>query len=142
MDWWGYTYRERNKQDGTAGKPPAVFFVPMTKYRAKKTTVDGITFDSKKEAARYGELKLLEKAGKIRNLELQKRFELIPTQKAAGERTERAVYYIADFCYDEFNSGLNAWLPITEDCKGVRTREYILKRKLARWVLGISVRET
>lgn len=116
--------------------------MPMTKYRAKKTVVDGITFDSKKEAARYRELKLLEKAGKIRNLELQKRFELIPVQRAAGARTERAAYYIADFCYDEFNSGLNAWIPVVEDCKGVKTREYVLKRKLLRWIHGISIRET
>ena len=112
------------------------------KYRARKTVVDGITFDSKKEADRYRELKLLEQAGKIRGLELQKRFELIPAQKAAGERTERAACYVADFCYDERSEALNCWYAVVEDTKGVRTRDYILKRKLMRWVHGISIRET
>lgn len=115
--------------------------MPM-KYNAKKTVVDGITFDSKKEAARYRELRLLERAGKIRNLELQKKFELIPPQRDAGRLAERAAYYKADFCYDERSDELNAWLPVVEDSKGVRTRDYILKRKLMLWVHGIRIRET
>lgn len=112
------------------------------KYKARKTVVDGITFDSKKEAARYRELKLLEWAGKIRNLELQKKFVLIPAQRAAGRLVEREVCYKADFCYDERSDELNAWLPVVEDYKGAKTRDYILKRKLMLWVHGIRIRET
>lgn len=127
--------------EGPPGEIPGGIYFPM-KYNAKKTIVDGITFDSKQEAARYRELKLLERAGKIRNLELQKRFELIPPQRDAGRLAERAAYYKADFCYDERSDELNAWLPVVEDCKGVKTRDYILKRKLMLWVHGIRIRET
>lgn len=127
--------------DKAARGNPGRYLFAM-KYRSRKTVVDGITFDSKKEAARYQELKLLERAGKIRRLELQKRFELIPPQRAAGRLAERAAYYKADFCYDELCGELNAWLPVVEDCKGVKTREYILKRKLMLWVHGVRIRET
>lgn len=116
------------------------------KYKSRKTVVDGITFDSRKEAARYQELKLLERAGKIRSLELQKRFELIPPQRAAGRLAERAAYYKADFCYDELCGELNAWLPVVEDCKGYKRGEsyrlFVLKRKLMLFVHGIRIRET
>ena len=58
------------------------------KYRSKRTVVDGITFDSKKEANRYCELKLLEKSGEIKNLELQKKYILIPAQRIDGKLIE------------------------------------------------------
>ena len=89
------------------------------KYSAKKTIIDGIKFDSKAEAERYRELKLLERAGKITALKRQVKFELIPKQA-----DERAVYYIADFTYEV------AGETIAEDVKGYKTKEYIIKRKL------------
>ena len=97
----------------------------MSKYKSKKMVIDGITFDSKKEAYRYCELKLLEKAGKIKDLELQHKFELQPSFKKNG-RTIRAVYYIADFTYFDLERMKN----VVEDVKGFRTKEYLLKKKM------------
>ena len=97
----------------------------MSKYRSKKAVVDGITFDSKKEAERYCELKLLEKAGKIKDLTLQYKFELQPSFKKNG-KTFRAITYIADFTYLDLERMKN----VVEDVKGYRTKEYQLKRKL------------
>jgi len=105
------------------------------KYHAKKTELDGITFDSKKEANRYAELKLLERSGAIHNLQRQVRYELIPAQKKDGKTIERACHYIADFVYED--SGKT----VVEDVKGYRTKEYVLKRKLMLQVHGIEVRE-
>ena len=103
----------------------------MTKYKAKKVEIDGITFDSKREAKRYCELRLLEQAGEIIELELQKKYELIPKQDG-----ERAVNYFADFVYKD-KSGAE----IVEDTKGVRTPDYVIKRKLMLWRHGIKIRE-
>lgn len=111
------------------------------KYGAKKVTVDGIQFDSKKEANRYCELKLLERCGAITDLELQKEFELIPAQRIDGNVIERAVKYKADFVYKE-NGKI-----IVEDVKGYRDpssagyAKFVLKRKLMLHVHGIRVRE-
>lgn len=106
-----------------------------SKYRNKKTIIDGITFDSKKEARRYSELKLLERAGQIDTLTLQPRFTLIPTQRRADGKAERSVVYIADFMYRE-NGAF-----VVEDTKGVRTPDYVIKRKLMLKEHGITVRE-
>ena len=95
-----------------------------TKYHNKVTVRDGHIFDSKKEAQRYTELSLLEKAGIITQLELQKDFELIPKQKG-----ERAVKYIADFYY--YDNEKNRF--VAEDVKGMKTQVYILKRKLFKY---------
>jgi hypothetical protein len=103
----------------------------VSKYGARKVAIDGIVFDSKAEARRWGELKTLEKAGVIADLRRQVQYEIIPKQK--GER--RAVY-TADFVYREGGQ------EVVEDVKGVRTRDYILRRKLMLWVHGIRVRET
>lgn len=111
-----------------------------SKYKSKKTVLDGITFDSKKEAARYSELKLLEKAGAISNLELQREFILVPTQKENGKKgkvIERAVKYKADFCYTDNETGEF----VVEDTKGIRTDKYIIKRKLMLYVHGIRIKE-
>ncbi len=89
----------------------------MTKYRAVKEIVDGFTFASKHEAKRYRELKLLERAGQIRGLELQPRFPLVVNGK-------KICTYVADFVFHEDNRR------IVEDAKGFRTRDYIIKRKL------------
>lgn len=105
------------------------------KYRNKKTVIEGITFDSKKEAKRYGELRLLERAGEIDTLTLQPKFTLIPTQRRADGKAERSVVYIADFMYRENGQF------IVEDTKGFRTPDYIIKRKLLLQVHGITVRE-
>lgn len=91
------------------------------KYHAKKTIVDNIVFDSKKEADRYCELNLLVRAGKISDLRRQVTFELVPKQS-----DERAVKYIADFVYLDNNTGKT----IIEDVKGYRTKEYVIKRKI------------
>lgn len=103
------------------------------KYNNRKTETDGITFDSRKEAQRYMELKMLEKAGEITDLELQKRFELVPKQQG-----ERPVVYVADFVYRDARSGAL----IVEDTKGCRTKEYIIKRKLMLYRYGIKITET
>ena len=96
----------------------------MSKYNARKTILDGIKFDSKKEARRYKELKLLEKAGEIKNLQLQPRFTLQESFIHQG-KTERKITYIADFMYEEKNGQI-----VVEDTKGYRTDVYKLKRKL------------
>ena len=105
------------------------------KYHAKKTELDGITFDSRKEAQRYAELRLLERPGAIHNLQRQVRYALIPAQKKDGKTIERACHYIADFVYEENGK------TVVEDVKGYRTKEYVLKRKLMLQVHGIEVRE-
>ena len=95
-----------------------------SKYRSKKVKVDGIPFDSKLEARRYKELKLLERAGRIKDLELQPKFELIPTVRWKG-KTLRVTKYIADFSYKDEKGNF-----IVEDVKGFETDVYKLKRKL------------
>lgn len=103
-------------------------------HNTKITTPDG-TFDSKKEYNRYVELALLEKVGQIKNLERQVKFKLIPNQYVDGKLVERAVTYKADFVYEENGQS------VVEDVKGFRTKEYILKRKMMRYLKGIEVRE-
>lgn len=98
------------------------------KYKNTKTVIDNITFDSKKEANRYCELKLLEKAGKIKDLQLQVPFLLIAKQK-----DERAVTYKADFMYTENGQA------IVEDVKGMKTKEYIIKRKLFKQIYNYII---
>lgn len=94
------------------------------KYNARKTVADGITFDSRKEAARYGELKLMEKAGEIYNLELQPRFLLQDKYKYNG-KTVRKLEYVADFRYTDANGAT-----VVEDVKGVKTEAYKIKKKI------------
>ena len=108
--------------------------VNYSKYGAKKVEVDGIKFDSKKEANRYQVLKLMEQAGAIQNLELQKRFELIPSFKVDG-KTIRGITYKADFCYYENGQY------VVEDVKGYRTEVYKLKAKLFAYRYGFQIKE-
>lgn len=96
-----------------------------TKYHNKKTIVNGITFDSKLEAKRFCELKLLEKANKIEDLQLQPSFELQPTFKKNG-KTIRAITYKADFSYYDKERQEQ----VIEDTKGMKTKDYILKKKM------------
>ena len=95
----------------------------QNKYKNKKTQVDMYVFDSAKEAKRYKELKLLERAGKISNLELQPHFLLQDSFKKNG-RTYRKIEYIADFKYIENGR------TIVEDVKGLQTDVFKLKHKL------------
>lgn len=110
----------------------------MNKYRAKKVVVDGETFDSRMEARRWRELRLLRCAGEISELERQVKYTLVPAQKdGAGRVIERAVVYIADFVYVDKRTGE----AVVEDVKGYKTKEFIIKRKLMLWVHGIRVKE-
>lgn len=110
----------------------------INKYHSKKVECDGIVFDSKKEAKRYRELKLLERAGKIRGLRLQVPFELIPAQRDEnGKVIERAVTYRADFLYTD----LETYQTVIEDTKGIKTKEYIIKRKLMMYIHKIRIIE-
>lgn len=106
-----------------------------SKYRAKKTTVDGITFDSRKEASRYLALKGIEADGLIEDLRRQVRYELVPAFDVDG-RHYRPVYYVADFVYVEDGQ------EVVEDVKGVRTDVYRLKSKLFAKRYGMSIKET
>ncbi len=105
------------------------------KYRSIKTVVDGITFDSKGEAARYCELKLMQKQGLISNLQLQVKYVLVPSVIING-RKKPPVRYIADFVYEQEG------ITIIEDFKGRITPVYSLKRHLMKHVHGIDIFES
>jgi len=117
----------------------------MSKYHSRKITRDGITFDSVKEYQRYCELSLLERAGTITDLQRQVKFVLLPAQyrqlfdrKAHKWKTrcvEREVCYIADFVYQQDGK------TVVEDTKGVRTTDYIIKRKLMLYIHNIQIKE-
>ena len=106
------------------------------KYGNRKTVVDGIVFDSKREATRYAELKLLQRAGEIFDLQRQVPFTLIPKQTRDGKVIERPCVYKADFVYKEKDG-----TEVVEDVKGVCTKEYRIKKKLMLWQFGIVVKE-
>ena len=121
------------------------------KYKSKKIIIDGIKFDSKKEGARYLQLRELEKKGLIKNLELQKTFELLPPQREKstmtkngkekqGKTLERAVNYIADFVYINELGDV-----VVEDVKGYKNggayQVFTIKRKLMLYVYGVKVKE-
>nr|UVX87047.1 MAG: Protein of unknown function (DUF1064) [Bacteriophage sp.] len=106
-----------------------------SKYHAKKTVVDGVTFDSKREANRYLVLKGMEKDGTIKDLRRQVRYELIPAFDVDG-RHYRPVYYVADFVYVENGK------EVVEDVKGMITDVYKLKSKLFARRYGKVIKET
>ena len=119
-----------------------------SKYHSQKVVADGEVFDSRKECRRCQELKLLEKAGEITDLRRQVPFEIIPDQREPdrigprggrkkGRIIERKAVYIADFVYND-RSGQE----VVEDCKGMRTKDYIIKRKLMLYKFGIRIKET
>lgn len=118
-----------------------------SKYHAKKVWLGGIQFDSKHEAERYVILKEMQRVGEISDLRLQVEFELIPAQYAPdtvgkrggirkGKLLERKCCYIADFVYTDKDGST-----VVEDTKGFRTPDYIIKRKLMRYIHGIAIRE-
>ncbi len=107
------------------------------KYRSSLQEVDGIRFDSAKEAQRWQELKMLVKTGEIKNLKRQVKYQLLPNQRDNdGTVIERAVTYIADFVYIGSDGRI-----VCEDTKGYRTKEYIIKRKLMLYIQGIRIKE-
>mgnify|MGYP002624224791 CR=1 FL=1 len=111
------------------------------KFRAKKTEVNGIVFDSKKEADRYFDLCMLEKAGEIKDLKRQVEYELIPTHVKSDGKKEQKCTYIADFTY--INNKTGGF--VVEDVKGLKKgasyQVFVIKRKLMldRW--GIEIKE-
>ena len=109
----------------------------MNKYRNQKCMVNGISFDSKKEARRYGELLLLERAGDISDLRRQVVFELVPRQKDPDGGYMHAVRYIADFVYYDRVRGKT----VVEDVKGKKTDAYVIKKKLMLERHGIKIKE-
>ena len=105
------------------------------KYHAIPTSVDGIRFDSRKEARRYQDLKLLVRAGEISDLELQPRFILSSVSHAGG--SERIATYVADFQYLDTTNGE----VVVEDVKGMLTPMYRMKKRWVQAQYGITIRE-
>ena len=122
----------------------------MSKYFSKKVTVDGLTFDSRREAERWAELQDLEERNLIFNLKRQVRIEIVPSQKENGKVVERPIFYVADFTYYDSDSNY-----VVEDVKPhdkdgkipkyfrgtAAYKEYVIKRKLLRYLHGIKVVE-
>ena len=111
----------------------------MSKYNSRKTVIDGITFDSKKEAKRYVELKKKQEEGEITDLRLQVPFELVPSftiEIDGKKRKRRNIRYIADFTYYENGQ------KVVEDVKGRKTDIYKLKKKLFEYKFKQTIKET
>ena len=111
----------------------------MSKYNSKKTVIDDITFDSKKEAKRYIELKKRQEEGEITDLRLQVPFELVPSftiEIDGKKRKRRNIRYIADFTYYENGQ------KVVEDVKGRKTEIYKLKKKLFEYKYKTTIKET
>ena len=107
----------------------------MSKYKARKTVVDGITFASQAEARRYGELKLLERAGVISDLTLQPVYQLAPAVRLGDkQRMKPALRYQADFRYTQDGAF------VVEDVKGVITDAFRIKQHLMATIYQIQVR--
>ena len=118
---------------------------PAGKYHNRKYTVTlpengkSITFDSEKEARRFGELRMRRQFGDVRDLRLQVNFTLQEGfTTAAGERV-RPIVYRADFTYQERTP--SGWRTVVEDVKGARTKEYAMKRKMMLEKFGVDIRE-
>lgn len=106
-----------------------------SKYHAKKTVVDGIQFDSAKEANRYTKLRDMQQAGEIEGLRLQVPFEILPSFECEGVKY-RGMKYIADFVY--CRDGVR----VVEDVKGAKTPEYRMKKKLMAYINHINIKES
>lgn len=123
-------------------------YLKRAKYGNNKIVIEDNTYDSMKEYRRYLDLLMLEKAGEIEDLRRQVKFVLIPAQREPdtvgkrggikkGKLLEREVAYFADFVYKDVKSGEI----VVEDTKGMRTKEYIIKRKLMLYVHHIKIKE-
>jgi hypothetical protein len=130
MAWEGWENYEPGSMPRRETEP-----AKPTKYRSVKTVVDSITFDSKLEARRWQELRLMEKAGMIRGMRTQVAFPLVVNKIEVCR-------YVADFVYDERVDG--KWRQVVEDTKSPSSREirvYRVKAKLMAACLGIIIRE-
>lgn len=119
-----------------------------SKYGNKKAKHDGMIFDSRRERNRYIILSALQRAGEISDLRMQVTYELLPAIYEMEEKqlktkvkmvqrcAQRAVHYIADFVYKDKEGN-----EVVEDAKGLRTKEYLLKKKMMRSLLGIQIKE-
>lgn len=109
-----------------------------SKFGAKKICYKGETFDSKAEFRRWQELKLFERAGEIKDLKRQVKHELIPAQYDSNRNLlEKPITYRSDFEYVDLRTGEF----VVEDVKGVRTKDYIIKRKLMLYIYKIRIKE-
>ena len=124
----------------------------FNKYHSRKVVRDGLTFDSAKEYRRYKELQALAAAGVITDLQRQVKYVLIPAQREEptetfkrgprkgqpkpGRLLEKECAYIADFSYRTADGGT-----VVEDTKGMRTKDYVIKRKLMLYLRGIRIME-
>lgn len=118
------------------------------KYGNKKAKANGKVFDSRTERSRYYTLQMLERAGEISDLRMQVPFELIPAiyetvevqlktkTKLVQKQVQRPTHYVADFVYKDKDGN-----EVVEDSKGFRTAEYLLKKKMMRAFLGITIKE-
>ena len=109
-------------------------YTKQNKYHNKKVEYDGIKFDSVKEKNRYIGLKQLERLGVIQNLQRQVKYLLQPSFKLNG-KTIRSITYIADFVY------IQDGVEVIEDVKGMRTKEYLLKKKLFEYKYQKEIKE-
>jgi hypothetical protein len=106
-------------------------FKKSSKFGAKKTIVDGITFDSKWESERYGQLRAMERGGIVTDLKLQVKYDIVINDI-------KICKYISDFVYkEELPNG--EIKEIVEDAKGFETPEFKLKKKLMKAVHGIDI---
>lgn len=123
-------------------------YLTRSKYRNNKITLGGETYDSMKEYYRYLDLVLMQQAGEIKELRRQVKYVLIPAQREPdtigsrggrkkGKLLEREVAYIADFVYIDVSSGET----VVEDTKGMRTTDYIIKRKMMLYFHHIKIKE-
>lgn len=106
-----------------------------SKFHAKRTVVDGIEFDSAKEAKRYTKLRAMEEDCEIQGLRLQVPFELLPSFECDGVKY-RGMKYVADFVY------VRDGKQVVEDVKGVKTPEYKIKKKLMAYINHINIEES
>lgn len=127
----------QRKSKGKKGKSPKADSASnspkpskRSKYNAKKVSVLGVIFDSKVESERYVFLAHAQKKGEIKNLEMQKKFNIVVNEVLICT-------YIADFCYTVVSSGAY----IVEDVKGFKTPIYNLKKKLMKAALGLDIKE-
>lgn len=112
--------------------------MPRPKYNNQRIEINGLRFDSRAEARRYLELRLLEQDGKIANLRRQVSFELVGGVRLLGsKRATPALRYVADFAYDDADGR-----PVVEDVKGVITAVYRIKRHLMKAKFNIDILET
>ncbi len=126
---------------------PYQYMLGRNKYKNHKIVIDNIEFDSKREAKRYEILKDLLLKGEITDLEMQKKYILIPAQYEPdtigprggikkGKTIERECAYMADFVYTDKDGNT-----VVEDTKGFRTADYTIKRKLMLYIHGIRIQE-